>query len=110
MGKLTDTERQQLKAAHPDAILFRTPVMPGHDFVFRQASVAEFDAFLGAINGQDSTAKVYAHRTLARDLLLYPTEAEWNTLASTKPGVAHTLGHELSVRTGLNAEVLVDAL
>jgi hypothetical protein len=110
MAKLTEEQRAQLKIAHPDAILFRTPVLPGHDFVFRQATVAEFDAFLGAINGQDSTAKVYAHRTLARDLLLYPSEAEWNTLTVQKPGVAHTLGHELSVRTGLNAEVLVDAL
>lgn len=110
MAKLTPEQRAQLKASNPDAILMRTPVLPDTDFVFKQATVAEFDAFLGAVNGNDATAKVYAHRTLARDLLLHPSESEWNALAFQKPGVAHTLGHELSLRTGLNAEVHLDVL
>ena len=110
MPKLTDADRSQIKAKHPDAVLLRTPAAKEHDFVFRPVGLAEFDMFLSALNGGDETAKNYAHRQLARDTVLFPPVAEWDALATSKPGVAHALGYELSQRTGLGAEVESDAL
>lgn len=110
MPKLTSDQRAALKAAHPDAFILRSSALPGHDFVFRPARVAEFDAFLSAVNGGETTAKVYAHRTLALDLVVFPAREELQALAAEKPGVVHTLGDELAVRAGLKAEVQVEGL
>lgn len=110
MPKLADSDRNAIKAKHPDAILLRTSAAREHDFVFRPVGLAEFDMFLAALNGGDETAKNYAHRQLARDTVLFPPPAEWDALAASKPGVAHALGYELSQRTGLGAEVSSDTL
>jgi len=108
--KLTDEDRARLKAANPDALVVRTKELPDHDFVFRQMRVQELDAFLGAVNGDDETAKVNAHRTLAKDLLVFPADDVWDDVVTQKPAVAHTIGVELSKRAGLNATVQVDTL
>lgn len=108
--KLTDEQRAQLRTANPDAVLIRTKELPDHDFAFRQMRVAELDAFLGAINGDDDNAKVYAHRMLARDLLLFPAPDVWSDITAQKPAVAHAIGVELSKRAGLNAEIRGEAL
>ncbi len=108
--RLTDDQRQQLRATNPDATLVRTKALPEHDFAFRALRVAELDAFLMAVNSEDETEKVYAHRTLARDLLLFPTHEEWEALAAQKPAIAHAIGVELSKKAGLNAEMQVEAL
>ena len=71
---------------------------------------AEFDAFLSAVNGDDSTAKVYAHRTLALDCCLFPGREALQAIAREKPGAVHALGDELAKRAGLRAEVVSDAL
>jgi hypothetical protein len=49
-------------------------------------------------------------RTLARDLLLFPTHEEWEALSAQKPAIAHAIGVELSKKAGLNAEMQVEAL
>lgn len=110
MPKLTPEDRERLKSAHPTAAILRTPAAREHDFVFRDATLVEFDALLMAINGSDNTEKARAHRTFARDTLLFPAPAEWDAFAASRPGIAHSLGHELSQRAGLGAEVLVDLL
>lgn len=110
MPKLTPDQRNNLRDTNPDAFILRTNVAPGCDFVFRPAGVAEFDAFLSAVNGEDATAKVYAHRTLALDCCLFPGRAELSALAKDKPGAVHALGDELAKRAGLRAEVVSDAL
>lgn len=108
--KLTDEKRAAIKAANPDAILVRSPSAKDRDFVFRAAKLSEFDALLSAINGGDPTEKIYAYRTFARDLVLFPPLEAWNAFAAEMPGVAHSIGNDLAARAGLNADVLVDAL
>lgn len=110
MPKLTNEIRASLKAANPEALVLRTPELKDSDFVFRATKVTEFDAFLAALNGNDESAKVYAHRQFARDLLVFPSLEEWDALSEARPGICHTFGVELSNRAGLGAEVQVDAL
>lgn len=108
--KLTNEKRAELRDNNPDAFILRSPSAAGHDFVFKPVSLAAFDAFLSAVNGDDATAKVYAHRTLAADCILFPSRDELLALGREKPGVVHALGDELAKRAGLRAEVVSDAL
>jgi hypothetical protein len=103
--KLTKEDRERIKSTHPEAMILRSPQAPGHDFVFRPVKVAELDAFLGAVNGDDSTAKIYAHRSLAADCVVFPSREDFNAFAKEKPAVAHALGDELARKAGLRAEV-----
>jgi hypothetical protein len=108
MPRLTDADRARLRAANPDAFILRSSACPDDDFVFRPVGLAEFDAFLAAANGSDSTEKIYAHRTLACDCVLFPSDfAAW---AKANPATAHVFGNELSLRAGMGAEVQSDAL
>lgn len=110
MPKLTPEKRAELRDANPDAFVLRTSVAPGLDFVFKPVPLAAFDAFLSAVNGDDATAKVYAHRTLAADCVLFPSRDELLAFGREKPGAVHALGDELAKRAGLRAEVVSDAL
>lgn len=110
MPKLSPEDRERLKSTNPGAVLMRTPKAPGEDFVFRAVTLSEFDAFLMAVNSGDTAEKVYAHRNLAADLVIYPPREQFQQFAKDRPGVAHVLGDELAKQAGMAAEVQVDAL
>lgn len=110
MFRLTPDVREQLRAQAPDGLVFHHAGAPGEDFVFRPAGLAQFDAFMAAINGDDGTAKVYAHRSLALDCVVFPTRDQLRDFARERPGVVHALGNELAKRSGINAEIVTEGL
>lgn len=108
--KLTPDQRSNLRDQCPEATVFHTAVEPGSDFVFRPVGLAQFDAFLGAVNGDDANTKVYAHRNLALDCCLFPSRADLAAYAKERPAVVHALGNELARRAGLNSEIISEGL
>lgn len=105
MPKMTDDQRKAMKAQ--GATILSSPAFPGHEFAFRRCGVAEFDALMATIASREAGAKVQAHRQLARDLLAFPTEAEWDTFAEQYPGAAHTFGNKVAQLAGLDIDIVV---
>lgn len=110
MPKLTPEARANISSTNPGAILMRSGACKDDEFVFKPMSVTELDAFLSALNGEDGTEKVYAHRSLAADLCLYPSREAFQAWAKAQPAVAHAFGVELVKRSGMNAEVQSEVL
>lgn len=105
MAKLTPDQRAALKTAHGDVTFIASKVLPNEDFVFRRPGSVEFDAFMATLS--DRATKVGAHRQLARDLLVYPSESEWDAMAERLPGFAHRLGMALAEESGMESDVVV---
>lgn len=107
MAKITPEQLADLRAKHGSVHVLSTPRLPGEDFVFRPAGAGEFDAFLATVASRDLATKSQAHRQLAVDLLVYPSEGEWREMAAKLPGLAHTIGDHLSKLAGLDADIVV---
>jgi len=105
MAKLTPEQRAALKSAHGDVVTMTSRQLPGEEFAFKRPTPVEFDVFLATV--ADRATKVGAHRQLARDLLVHPSEREWDEMAERLPGLAHTMGNKLAEMSGLDADVTV---
>jgi hypothetical protein len=110
MPMIPTEDRARIKASHPDAFVLRSAAAKGHEFVFKPVATTELDAFLGAVNSDDGTEKVYAHRTLAADCVLFPSRDVFQSWAKENGAIAHAFGTELVKKSGMSAEVQSDAL
>lgn len=107
MPKIDDTTRAQLRAQHGEFHVLSSPRLRDHEFAFRKVGATEFDAFLATLASRDGNEKVSAHRQLARDLLVFPNEADFDALGKELPGLAHTFGNKLAELAGLDADIVV---
>lgn len=105
MPKMTEDQRKALKAA--GATILSSPAFTGHEFAFKRCGVAEFDAFLTTMASKEAAGKVQACRQLAKDLLEFPGESEWDAFAAQYPGAAHTFGNKLAEVAGLDVDIVV---
>lgn len=107
MSKIDDTVRKQLRDQHGEFHVLTTPRVKGAEFAFRRVGAMEFDAFLATLSAREGNEKVQAHRQLARDTLIYPSEAVFEEFARDLPGLAHTFGMKVAELAGLDADVVV---
>lgn len=107
MPMIDEATRAQLKTQHGDFHVLSSPRVRGHEFAFRRAGAMEFDAFLATLSAREGNEKVQAHRQLAKDLLIYPSPADFDAFSLDLPGLAHTFGNKLAELAGLEADVVV---
>lgn len=105
MPKIPEDKRKALKTA--GCTILSSPTFPGHEFAFRRCGVAEFDALMATMAGREVGTKVQAHRQLAKDLLEFPTESEWDAFVEQYPGAAHTFGNKVAELAGLDVDIVV---